>query len=127
VLAALSVGVLAGTAGLGGVAGLLTSGAAYVALFVGASVTGLLCLEMTHNAVTAAERTTVTSTTSLSLQSGGVLANLTLGALAAQAGVAAAWGVAAAVMLASALLFVRMPAATGSSPAPAPRVRSGSG
>jgi hypothetical protein len=127
VLAALSVGVLAATAGLGGVAGLLTSGAAYVALFVGASVTGLLCLEMTHNAVTAAERTTVTSTTSLSLQSGGVLANLTLGALAAQAGVAAAWGVAAAVTLASALLFVRMPAATGSNPARAPRVRSGSG
>ncbi|WP_327589090.1 MFS transporter [Nonomuraea sp. NBC_00507] len=112
VLAALSVGALAATAGLGGAAGLLTAGVAYVVLFVGHSVAGLLCLEMTHNAVTAAERTTVSSTASLSLQSGGILGNLTLGALAAQAGVAASWAVAATVVLASALLFVRMPAPT---------------
>ncbi|MGP3956247.1 MFS transporter [Nonomuraea sp. 3N208] len=112
VLAALSVGALAATAGLGGAAGLLTAGVAYVLLFVGHSAAGLLCLEMTHNAVTAAERTTVSSTVSLSLQSGGILANLTLATLAAQAGVAASWAVAATVMLASALLFVRMPAAT---------------
>ncbi|TMR16280.1 MFS transporter [Nonomuraea turkmeniaca] len=127
VLAALSVGALAATAGLGGAAGLLTAGVAYVVLFVGSSVTGLLCLEMTHHAVTAAERTTVSSTVSLSLQSGGILGNLTLGTLATQAGVAAAWSVAATMMLASALLFVRMPAATGSSRAPAPPARSGSG
>ncbi|WP_223167056.1 MFS transporter [Nonomuraea sp. SYSU D8015] len=127
VLTALSVGTLAATAGLGGAAGLLTAGGAYVSLFVGGGVTGLLCLEMTHNAVTAAERTTVSSTASLSLQSGGIMANLTLGALATQAGVAAAWAVAAAVMLASALLFVRMPAARGSSRVAAPPARSGSG
>ncbi|MGP3917444.1 MFS transporter [Nonomuraea sp. 10N515B] len=126
VLAALSVGALAATAGLGGAAGLLTAGVAYVVLFVGHSVAGLLCLEMTHNAVTAAERTTVSSTASLALQSGGILGNLTLGALAAQAGVAASWAVAATVMLASALLFVRMPGPTGSSRAPAPLARSGS-
>ncbi|MDA0634745.1 hypothetical protein OUY22_15075, partial [Nonomuraea sp. MCN248] len=106
--------------------GLLTAGAAYVLLFVGSSVAGLLCLEMTHNAVTAAERTTVTSTSSLSLQAGGILANLTLGTLAVQAGVAAAWGLSAAVVLASALLFVRMPV-TGSSRAPGPAARAGSG
>lgn len=127
VVTALSVGALAATAGLGGAAGLLTAGVAYVVLFAGSSVTSLLGLEMTHNAVTAAQRTTVTSATSLSLQSGGIVANLTLGALATQAGVAAAWGVAATVMLASALLFVRMPVATGSSPARALRARSGSG
>ncbi|TMR92496.1 MFS transporter [Nonomuraea basaltis] len=125
-LTALSVGALAATAGLGGAAGLLTAGVAYVVLFVGGSVTGLLCLEMTHKAVTAAERTTVTSTSSLSLQSGGILANLTLGTLAAHAGVAPAWAVAATMMLASALLFVRMPAATVSSPAQALPARSGS-
>jgi hypothetical protein len=127
VMAALSVGALAATAGLGGAAGLLTAGVAYVALFVGHSVAGLLCLEMTHNAVTAAERTTVSSTASLALQSGGILGNLTLAALAAQAGVAASWAVAATVVLASALLFVRMPAPIGSSPAPALPGRSGSG
>jgi hypothetical protein len=96
-------------------------------LFVGLSVAGLLCLEMTHNAVSSAERTTVTSTSSLSLQTGGVVANLTLGALAGQAGTGVAWAGAALVVLASALLFVRMPAPTGSSRSAAPRARSHSG
>ncbi|TDD16914.1 MFS transporter [Nonomuraea diastatica] len=127
VLAALSVGALAATAGLDGLPGTLSAALAYVVLFVGVSLTGVLCLELTHKTVTAAERTTVTSTSSIALQSGGTLANLTLGALAAQAGLAAAWGVVAVVMLASALLFVRMPAPTGSSPARALPARSGSG
>ncbi|MBF8186756.1 MFS transporter [Nonomuraea sp. K274] len=127
-LTALSVGALAATAGLGGVPGLVSAGLAYVLLFVGGSVTGLLCLELTHKAVSAAQRTTVTSTSSLSLQSGGIAANLTLGVLAAATGVAAAWAVAAAVMLASVLLFVRMPApVTDSSRARVPQARSGSG
>ncbi|MEW9555703.1 MFS transporter [Nonomuraea sp. NPDC050783] len=126
VVAALSVGALAATSGLGGAAGLASAAGAYVVLFAGLAVTSLLALELTHRAVTAAERTTVTSISSLSQQSGGVAANLTLGALAAQAGLGAAWGVAAAVTLASALLFVRMPAPTGSSRAPALLARSGS-
>ncbi|TDD45638.1 MFS transporter [Nonomuraea terrae] len=126
VLAACSVGALAATAGLGGAAGLLSAALAYVLLFAGGSVAGLLCLEMTHRAVRAAERTTVTSTSSLALQAGGVAANVWAGALAAQAGVGAAWGVTAAVVLASALLFVRMPV-TATSPAPALPARSGSG
>ncbi|MGW4800308.1 hypothetical protein ACWEPC_48625 [Nonomuraea sp. NPDC004297] len=86
-----------------------------------------MCLELTHKAVTAAERTTVTSTSSIALQSGGTVANLTLGVLAAQAGLAAAWGLAALVMLASVALFVRMPVPTGSSPARVRPARSGSG
>ncbi|MFC4112555.1 MFS transporter [Nonomuraea zeae] len=126
-LAALSVGALAATAGLGGLPGLASAGLAYVVLFVGIAVTSVLCLEMTHNAVTAAERTTVTSTSSLSQQSGGIVANLTIASLAAQAGLAAAWGVTAVVLLSSALLFLRMPAPTGSSPARARPVRAGSG
>ncbi|MGW0809569.1 MFS transporter [Nonomuraea sp. NPDC002799] len=127
VVCALSVGSLAATSGVGGAAGLVSAALAYVVLFAGLAVTSLLCLEMTHRAVTAAERTTVTSTSSLSLQAGGMLANLTFGALAAQAGLAAAWGSAAVVALASALLFVRMPAAKDSSPAQARPARSGSG
>ncbi|MFC4012397.1 MFS transporter [Nonomuraea purpurea] len=127
VLTALSVGALAATAGLMGVAGLLTAGLAYVVLFAGSAVRGLLCLEMTQHAVTTAERTTIASTSSLSLQSGGILANLTLGTLATQAGAAPAWGIAAAVMLSSALVFARMPAAGSSSPAQAQPARSGSG
>ncbi|TDD09621.1 MFS transporter [Nonomuraea deserti] len=127
VLAALSVGALAATAGLDALPGTLSAGLAYVVLFVGISLTGVLCLELTHKAVTATERTTVTSTSSIALQSGGTLANLTLGALAAQSGLAAAWGVVAVMMLASALLFVRLPAPTGSSPDRALPARSGSG
>lgn len=129
VLCALSVGSLAATAGLDGVPGLVTAGLAYLVMFAGLSVTGLLCLEMQHNAVSAAERTTVTSTSSLSLQAGGVLANSTLGVLAAQAGASAAWWVASGVVLASALLFVAMPrpGVTGSSRVPALPERSCSG
>ncbi|GGO64648.1 MFS transporter [Nonomuraea cavernae] len=109
-LTALSIGGLAATAGLDGVAGLATAGLAYVVMFAGLSVAGMLCLELTHTAVTAAQRNTVTSTSSLSLQAGAGLSNLGFGALATQAGPAAAWSVAAALVLVSALLFVRMPA-----------------
>ncbi|MER6577645.1 MFS transporter [Nonomuraea sp. NPDC001023] len=129
VLCALSVGLLAATAGVDGVPGLVAAGLAYLVMFAGLSVTGLLCLEMQHNAVSAAERTTVTSTSSLSLQAGGVLANSTLGVLAAQAGASAAWWVASGVVLASALLFVAMPrpGVTGSSRVPVLPERSCSG
>ncbi|WP_049565992.1 MFS transporter [Nonomuraea sp. SBT364] len=119
-----SVAALAATAGLGGAAGLVTAGTAYVVLFAGLSVAGLLCLEMTHKAVDAGRRNTVTSTSSLALQAGGAASNLGFGALATGAGTAAAWSVAACLIMASASLFVRMPR---TSPAPGPQVRSGSG
>ncbi|MFG2076023.1 MFS transporter [Nonomuraea maritima] len=109
VMTALSVGALAATAGLDGPAALFGTALAYVALFAGVSVTGLLCLELTHRAVTSAERNTVSSTSSLSLQAGAAAANLGLGALASGAGLAAAWAVTAMVVLASAGLFFRMP------------------
>ncbi|MFI7443744.1 MFS transporter [Nonomuraea indica] len=109
VLAALSVGALAATAGLGGAAGLASAGAAYVAMFTGISVTFVLCLEMTHNAVSAAQRTTVSSAGSLAQQAGGAMSNLGLGLLAAQAGTAAAWTLAAVLAGASALVFVGAP------------------
>ncbi|WP_157250696.1 MFS transporter [Nonomuraea typhae] len=107
--AALSLGVLAATAGLTGAPGMVTAGAAYVLMFAGISAAGLFTTTMTHEAVTAAERTTVTSISSLSLQAGGALSNLALGLLAAGAGVSAAWGLVAVLVLAASLLFVRMP------------------
>ncbi|MET8863288.1 MFS transporter [Nonomuraea sp. NPDC004580] len=129
VLSALAVAALAATAELDGPAGTASAGLAYVVLFVGLAIASVLCLELTHKAVTAADRTTVTSTSSLALQGGGAAANLALGALAAQAGLVTAWGVVVVVLLASTLLFVRMPAggARGSSPAQALPARSGSG
>ncbi|WP_406674154.1 MFS transporter [Nonomuraea sp. N2-4H] len=126
-LSALAVAALAATSSLDGLAGTASAGVAYVVLFVGAAITSVLCLELTHNAVTAAERTTVTSTGSLALQGGSAVGNLALGALAAQAGLAWAWTVVVVVLLASVLFFVRLPVAQGSSPAQAPRARSGSG
>ncbi|WP_336215795.1 MFS transporter [Nonomuraea sp. LPB2021202275-12-8] len=120
VLTALSVGSLAATAGLDGPAGLATAALAYVVLFGGLAVASLLCLEMTHNAVEAAQRTTITSTSSLSLQAGGAVSNLVFGVLATGAGTAAAWWPASAVILASALLFVRMPVARRPRPAVVP-------
>ncbi|MEV0346382.1 MFS transporter [Nonomuraea sp. NPDC050680] len=110
VLTALAIAALAVTAGLDGPPGFAATGLAYVVMFAGLSVTGVLCSEMTHHAVTAAQRTTVTSTSSLSLQAGAALSNMTFGTLAGQAGLSATWSLAAGVVLASALLFVRMPA-----------------
>ncbi|MEU4229786.1 MFS transporter [Nonomuraea sp. NPDC026600] len=109
VLTALAIAALAATAGWDGPAGFAATGLAYVVMFSGLSTAGLLCLEMTHNAVTAAQRTTVTSTSSLSLQAGAALSNVMFGTLAVHAGLPATWSLAAAVVLASALLFVRMP------------------
>ncbi|MFD1536079.1 MFS transporter [Nonomuraea guangzhouensis] len=112
VLTALAIAALAATAGVDGAPGFAATGLAYVVMFSGLSMTGLLCLEMTHKAVTAAQRTTVTSTSSLSLQAGAGLSNVMFGTLATHAGLSATWSLAAAVVLASALLFVRMPPLT---------------
>ncbi|WP_433515849.1 MFS transporter [Nonomuraea sp. CA-143628] len=118
VLTALAIAALAATAGLDGAPGFAATGLAYVVMFAGLSVAGVLCSEMTHHAVTAAQRTTVTSTSSLSLQAGAALSNTTFGTLAAQAGLSATWSLAAGVVLVSALLFVRMPALRSARPAP---------
>ncbi|MEV1241417.1 MFS transporter [Nonomuraea sp. NPDC049750] len=117
VLTALAIAALAATAGLDGPPGFAATGLAYVVMFAGLSVAGVLCSEMTHHAVTAAQRTTVTSTSSLSLQAGAALPNTTFGTLAGQAGLSATWSLAAGVVLASALLFVRMPALRPARPA----------
>ncbi|MBN6053579.1 MFS transporter, partial [Nonomuraea sp. RK-328] len=109
VLAALSLGALAATAETGGPAGLVAAGAAYVVMYAGLGITSMLSLEMTHHAVTAAERTTVSSTSSLALQAGGAMSNVGLGVLATAAGTGVAWGLTAALLAASALLFARLP------------------
>ncbi|WP_327089698.1 MFS transporter [Nonomuraea sp. NBC_01738] len=110
VLTSASLGALAATAGLDGVAGLVTAGIAYITMFVGISGTGLLTQAMRHDAVTAAERGTMTSISSLTLQAGGALSATGLGLLAQAAGVSAAWALVAVVVLTASLLFLRMPA-----------------
>ncbi|MFE3455423.1 MFS transporter [Nonomuraea sp. NPDC059194] len=109
VVTALSLAALAATATLTGAAGLVTAGLAYAAMFTGLSITVLLGAELTHLRVTSAERATMTSVSSMSLQTGAGLANLGLASLALGLGTAAAWWLAAALALASTLLFARMP------------------
>lgn len=109
VLSALSLAALAATTGLDGVVGVVAAGGAYAVMFTGLSVNGLLRAEMAHHRVTSAQRATTSSMASLSLHAGGGLANLGLATLAAQAGTATAWGLTALLVLASALLYVRMP------------------
>ncbi|MFD1936166.1 MFS transporter [Nonomuraea mangrovi] len=110
VVTALSLAALAATAGLTGAAGLVSAGLAYAGMFTGLSINALLLSELTHLRVTAAERATMTSVSSMSLQAGAGLANLGLASLALGLGTAGAWWPAAALVLASALLLVRLPA-----------------
>lgn len=116
VVTALSLAALAATARLDGAAGLVTAGLAYAGMFTGLSINALLRTELTHLRVTSAERATMTSVTAMSLQAGAGLANLGLAALALALGTAAAWWLAAALVLASALLFVRLPAVRPAAP-----------
>lgn len=109
VLSALSLAALAATTGLDGVVGVVAACGAYAVMFTGLSVNGVLRAEMGHHRVTSAQRATTSSMASLSLSAGAGLANLGLATLAAQAGTATAWGLTALLVLASALLFVRMP------------------
>ncbi|WP_214323518.1 MFS transporter [Nonomuraea sediminis] len=125
VVTATSLAALAASAGLAGLAGIVAAALAYVAMFAGLSAGQVLCMELTHKAVTAAERTTLTSVASLAQQAGGALSNLLFGVLAGLFGTAAAWSVAAVVVLASAGLFVRMPA-TSRAADPAARSATGS-
>ncbi|MFI6479696.1 MFS transporter [Nonomuraea sp. NPDC050663] len=112
---ALAIAALSATTGLTGAAGMVSAAGAYVVMFAGLALAGLFFQEMTHNAVTSAQRTTVTSISSLALQAGGGMANLLLGTMASAYGVSVAWALSAGVVTLSLLLFVRMP----KSPAPA--------
>ncbi len=80
-------------------------------MFAAMGVAGLLRVEMMHRRVGSSQRATLMSVDSLQLQFGGVVFSLGLGLLASRAGTAAAWWSAAAVVLVSALLYLRLPAA----------------
>ncbi|MFI6324132.1 MFS transporter [Nonomuraea sp. NPDC050556] len=108
VLAVLALGGLAASAGISGWPGLACAAAAYMVLFAGIGASGLLRMEMTHLVVTAAERTTMTSISSLSLQVGGASSTALLGVLASVWGVGVTWALVAVLVLAATPLFVRL-------------------
>ncbi|GAA5041195.1 MFS family permease [Thermocatellispora tengchongensis] len=114
-LLAVSLGVLAASATLPGAPGLAVAAGAYLAMFAGMSVAGLLRAEIMHRRVGAARRATLISVDSLALQLGACLANLGLGALADAHGPGPAWWVAGGVVLLATGLYrgVRAEAALG--------------
>jgi MFS family permease len=83
-------------------------GAAYVAFYLLLGVGGPLTSELLHGRVAAAQRTTLLSVESLALQVGGVVANLTLGAVVVATSLG--WGfacIAVAMVAGGALLLTR--------------------
>ena len=62
---------------------------AFVGFYVMLGISGPLLNEITHDAVTSRERATILSVNSMALQSGGIIAKLTVGFLAAATSVAA--------------------------------------
>ncbi|MEU6431453.1 MFS transporter [Microbispora sp. NPDC046973] len=110
VVTAAAVGALAASTALRGAAGVVATAAAYVLLFTALAVASLLRSELLHQRVAAERRATVMSVDSLQLQFGGMLSSLFLVPLSGVAGVGPAWMLTAVVVLASALLYVRLPA-----------------
>ncbi len=104
-----ALGGLAASVALSGVPGVVAAAAAYVVLFAGLSVTGLLRAEMMHRRVTSTRRATLMSVDSLQLQFGALVSSLAVGWLADRAGTAVAWAIAALVLLVSASLYPRAP------------------
>ena len=81
---------------------------AYVVLYALLGLSGPLASDLTHRAVPSAQRATILSVQSLTLQVSGVVAGLSLSLLAEYASFAAAFGVAAAVLALGSTAFVRM-------------------
>ncbi|WP_327088183.1 MFS transporter [Nonomuraea sp. NBC_01738] len=104
-LAGLAASVPVGTGGAGAV---VLAAVPYLVFFAGLGAHGVLRAELAHHRVTAGERTTMASASSLSGSGGAALANLTLAPLAMGLGVGAAWWLVAVVVLAAATAFARM-------------------
>ncbi|HJU98377.1 MAG TPA: MFS transporter [Jiangellaceae bacterium] len=99
---------------------------AYVVMYALLGLAGPLASDLTHRAVPSTQRATILSVQSLTLQLSGVVAGLSLGALAQNATFVAAFGVAAAVLALGSTAFVRMHEPTGL-PSPAgPQAAHGS-
>ncbi|MFI0423734.1 MFS transporter [Spongiactinospora sp. 9N601] len=115
VVAGAALAGLAGSAAMGGAGagGVVLAGLPYVVFFAGLGAHGVLRAELAHHRVTADERATMASATSLAGSGGGALANLTLAPLAMASGAGTAWAVVAAVVLIATTAFARLPETVG--------------
>ncbi|MEV0970227.1 MFS transporter [Microtetraspora glauca] len=119
IVTAVALAGLAASVTLSGTEGIVAAGVAYFVVFAAMSVTELVREELIHLRVESARRATVMSVDSLQLQFGGMLITLGLGPLTTKLGVGGTWAAVAVVVLASSLLFVRLPARRAA-PVPAP-------
>jgi hypothetical protein len=81
---------------------------AYVVMYALLGLGSPLASDLTHRAVPSAQRATILSVQSLTLQLSGVVAGLSLGALADNVSFVAAFGVASAVLALGSTAFVRL-------------------
>jgi MFS family permease len=100
---------LAGAAGLRGAGAVVIAAVAYCLLFAGLGAAAPAQGQMLHDRVGAAARATVVSVQSLLLQLAAAAGVTVLGWLAGRHGLWTGFAVGAAVLLASAVLFVRLP------------------
>jgi len=107
----MAAGLLASVAALGLAAPTFAAAAvAYIALYLMLGVGGPLSADITHRSVGAAQRATILSVQSLTLQLSGVVAALTLGPLAQHVSFLAAFACVAGVLALGTLACLRMPA-----------------
>ncbi|MBO3746436.1 MFS transporter [Streptosporangiaceae bacterium NEAU-GS5] len=127
VVTSAAVAALAATAALTGTAAIVCAALAYVLIFTGLAVSELIHTELMHLRVGSAHRATVMSVESLLLRFGGMASALALGPLTALLGLSGTWTLAAVLVLASALLYLRLPAPAGADHGTPSRTRFGQG
>jgi hypothetical protein len=103
-------------------------GTGYIGVYLLLGITGPLTSELLHARVSAAQRTTLLSVESLALQVGGVVANLSLGAIVVATSLGWGFALIAVALFASAALLVGRPfrePAAGDVPRPATAPEAG--
>jgi hypothetical protein len=88
---------------------LAVAGAGYIGVYLLLGITGPLTSELLHARVSAAQRTTLLSVESLSLQVGGVVANLGLGSIVVATSLGWGFAVIAVALFASSALLIGRP------------------
>ncbi|WP_040478026.1 MFS transporter [Longispora albida] len=106
-IAAGSLAILAASARLTGLAGLIVAGLSYCLLFTALGIGGPAGATILHGHVTAGERATVISVQSLALQLAGAVAAVSFGWLSGTAGPWVAFGAAAGLVALSALALIQ--------------------
>jgi predicted MFS family arabinose efflux permease len=90
---------------MSGPTGLVFTAGCFCGVYLGLGIVSPARSVIIHDRVGAGDRTTVLSVSSLTTQTGGVVATVGFGRLAESSSIAVTWWIAGAVLLASALVF----------------------